>query len=207
MNHIEEMPEAARLQAIFESRARALARPAEKAENDGKRDFIILSQGRDRYLIDVACIAEIQASVPVTPVPGLPGHWKGIARHRGRLTAVLDLGAFLAFASGRPEKSQARSRGDTLPGPMIFVSLGALSIALSAEILPALARVDCDQILEPIGRNSAGRAPAISGMTPEGYSLLDMKALLSDPRLAVRDDYSRSIQDPGAGTESEGDEA
>jgi chemotaxis-related protein WspB len=55
------------------------------------RLMLLLSAGQDHYAIDARQVAEIVASVELTPLPGAPNGVAGLVNYHGRLWPVVDL--------------------------------------------------------------------------------------------------------------------
>lgn len=77
------------IQAILEARARALARVPPAQEADDGADFIVIALGPERYGVPLKLVREIRPCERVTPIPGTPPFWFGLANLRGRLHPVL----------------------------------------------------------------------------------------------------------------------
>lgn len=164
------MPDGVR--ALLEERARALARPADAAERHDGTDVVVLLVSGERYGIDIHHVMEIQPAPAITPVPGAPPLWAGVANVRGTLYPVLDLRTYLGLAEGDAGRMLA------------LVSGAGLDVALLADDVPEVREVDLSK-LRPLRGTSDLAGGAIRGATPDLLSVLDLDALLSDPRLVV----------------------
>jgi purine-binding chemotaxis protein CheW len=171
------------IQRILEERALVLARSPEKASAGDSVELVILIVGKERYGIAIEQVHEIQAlAAALTSVPGVPFYWVGLMNLRGRLHPVLDLGAFLtATPFSAPEGSKQQGRA-------VLVSAAGLEVGLLVDDVPQVRRVLRSEIGPPLSEGSGAKRQIVTGVTPDLLSLLDLDALLSDPRLVVQDE-------------------
>ena len=62
--------------------------------------YLTFSLGRESYGLPVLNVREIIRLCPITPVPNMPSHIKGVINLRGTVIAVLDLRAKFQMPSG-----------------------------------------------------------------------------------------------------------
>lgn len=161
--------------AILRERARALARPVEDAEPEQAISVVIVVLSGERYALPTEHVEEVHPTSKPAPVPGTPGYWAGVANVRGALYPVLDLHAYLELADGREEGM----------GKVVLVSSAGLVLALLVDGVEEIRELP----ISDIRRTPDGTPPAVAratrGITSQLISVIDLEALLSDPRLVV----------------------
>ncbi len=173
------------IQRILEERARILARPPAAASASDTVELVILVVGKERYGIAIEQVHEIQAlTAALTPVPGVPPHWIGLMNLRGRLHPVLDLGYFL---TATPFNAPA---GSGKCGKAVLVNAAGLEVGLLVDDVPQVRQVTRAEIGPPLSEGSGAVRQIVTGVTPDLLSLLDLEALLADPRLVVQDEIA-----------------
>jgi purine-binding chemotaxis protein CheW len=165
---------------ILRERARDLARPAPAPPPGELRELVAFSRGPERYAVDVERVAEVVALRGLVPLPGAPAGILGIVPHRGRLVAVADLRRLL----GAEEAPLARS------GRLVVVEAGEASLALLADGEVEVLQVS-GRLAPPLGRERV--EPVLEGLTEEAVAVVDVEALIADPRIASKP----SRGDPG----------
>jgi purine-binding chemotaxis protein CheW len=115
-------------------------------------------------------------------VPGLPGFWAGLVNLRGRLYPVLNLRRFL----GLPGEAPAGG------GQIALVLMDDMSVALWVDAVADVRQVPLDEIGPPLAEAAGepGGARFVRGVTPGLLTVLDLEALLADPRLTVQAENS-----------------
>ena len=61
------------------------------AENEGLRQFLTFTLGKEHYAIDVSRVKEVLELTPITHVPKTPHFMKGVINLRGSVVPVIDL--------------------------------------------------------------------------------------------------------------------
>lgn len=163
---------------VLAERARALAVPPQASELVETIGSLLVTIGRERYALLLSNVVAIAQGVEVTPIPGTPEHWIGIANIHGTLYPVLDVGRFIAGAPS-PPKAHAS---------VVLVRGGGLEVGLLVDQVSEVTALRRDEIgASPAG--ARGRV-GVQGITRDLIALLDVDGLLSDPRLAVDDEAS-----------------
>jgi purine-binding chemotaxis protein CheW len=109
-------------------------------------------------------------------VPGVAAHWAGVVNLRGRLYPVLDLRRHLNLQAGTA----------TDGGQIVLVAAAKLEVALwSADVL-GVRHVPHDEIQPTLVEMHGVPRNLIAGVTADLLSVLDLDALLGDPKLAVQ---------------------
>ena len=162
------------VQGVLEDRARRAARAPEPEVTAETVDVVVVVLDRERYGIETARVVEIQHLGAVAPVPGLPSLWMGLVNIRSQLVPLLDLGACVgltAFAD--------RGTGRTAGGQVVLVEAGAVRAGLLVDEVLEVQRLRVT--------STASERNLTQGLTADLLAVLDLEALLTDPRLAVDD--------------------
>jgi purine-binding chemotaxis protein CheW len=167
------------VQRILEERARVLASPLLSAEPADSRELVVLTLGSERYGVDAERVREVRPLTDLTPVPGTPPWWAGIVNVRGTLYPVLDLRQYLDVP-----QDQA---GDE-PKKVVLVSAAGLEAGLMVGEAPGVQRVPAAAIGPSLGGASEAVRETVRGVTEDLLAVIDVEALLSDPRLVVKEE-------------------
>lgn len=167
----ERSPE--EIERILETRARDLARPATTPSSEGLVAAVVLPLGRERYAVDLAYVAEVVRLRGLAPLPGAPAPVLGIVLHRGRLVPVVDLRRLLG--GGEAALPEA--------GWLVVVGAGDALAGLLADGGVEVARVPSRGLAPPLVRG--GAEPLLRGLTKDAVAVVDVGALLTDPRIAA----------------------
>lgn len=159
---------------ILEERAQALARPLETEEVE-TLGTVVVAVGGERHALGLDHVLAIELGLEVTPVPGVPGFWSGLANVHGTLFPILDLGRYLGIATDGPA-------GDR---KLVLVSGGGVDIGLLVDEVSDVTWIRRDAIGPP--PDVSGRR-VVTGVTADLVSVLDLESLLSDPDLVVDDE-------------------
>lgn len=168
---------------VLEARAVALSRAPEVDDAGESVELVVLPAGRERYGVDIRRVQEIQTLRGLTPVPGAPACWAGVINLRGQLYPVLDLPRFL----GLPGAGPAEPAAETARGQVVLVRSGDHAVALRTAEVAEVRRVPLAAILPTLEDALGPRVHLFRGVTSDLVMVLDVDALLGDPRLLVRD--------------------
>jgi chemotaxis signal transduction protein len=160
---------------ILAERARVLAAPLEAEEQVETLGAVLLAVSDDRYAVELTHVLAIERAVELTPVPGVPDFWSGIANIHGTLYPVLDLGRYLGAAGSDPATEQM----------LMLVGGAGIEIGLLVDEVLDVTWLRADA-LGPSPSAARGRS-VVQVVTSDLVALLDLEALLSDPDLAVDD--------------------
>ena len=168
-------------QRILEERARALARPlgSEEEEEEDVTALVVLVLGPERYGVDIRRVRETRPLEAFSPVPGTPEFWVGLVNVRGTLYPLLDLRRYL----GLPDE-------DVVEGPKKLVLVDGMRFTVGLIVDDALGvrRVPTREIGPALpGGTDTGRQ-VTSGVTRDLLAVLDVDALITDPRLTAREE-------------------
>jgi purine-binding chemotaxis protein CheW len=165
------------IQQILEERARTLARSAADESVVKTMPLVELVIGAEHFGVNLHQVQEIQPLKGLTPVPGVGAHWAGVVNLRGRLYPVLDLRHYL----GHPAFAVPDG------GQIVLVAAAKLEVALWTSDVLGVRHVPQDDI-QPSMLDARGVPQnLIAGVTSDLLSVLDLDVLLSDPKLAVKD--------------------
>jgi chemotaxis signal transduction protein len=118
-------------------------------------DVAVLALGPDRYVVDLADVAEVGRVPGITRVPGLPAWVAGAANWRGRIVAVLDLRGLLG-APVVPTGPRAR---------LLVLARDGATVGLLVDAVETTMTVDADVASFPASL-SGDAAGLVSGQLP-----------------------------------------
>jgi purine-binding chemotaxis protein CheW len=165
-------------QRVLEERARALATALVDDERVDTVELVVLTVGSERYGVDADRVGEVRPLTELTPVPGAPPFWAGIVNVRGTLYPVLDLHRY--FDLPRPG-------GGDRARTVVLVSGAGLTVGLMVEDAAGVRPVPAGAVGPPLGAASETVNATVRGVTEDLLAILDIEALLADPRLVVRE--------------------
>ena len=189
------------VQVILEDRARLAARAPQQEMTAQTIDVVVVVLDTERYGLDTTDVVEIQHLGAVAPVPGLPSLWMGLVNIRSQLVPLLDLGACMGLtafadrAGGRitdsdhalgarpPQGRQARADG----GQVVLVEAGAVRAGLLVDEVLGVQRLARTAVGPGVTSTASVRRKLTQGLTASLLTVVDLKAVLTDPRLAVDD--------------------
>lgn len=176
--------EPADVRRILERRARELARPLAAEEPEGVLDLVVVTLGPERYGIDIRAVREVQPLSGLTSVPGVPAWWAGVVNVRGTLYPVLDPRSRLSLPAG--QEAQARK--------VVLVWNDGVCVGLLVDDAPAVCRVAAGEVRPALAGTPDAMRPMVRGVTTDLLTILDVKAMLSDPSLAVRHEAETGVE-------------
>jgi purine-binding chemotaxis protein CheW len=168
----------AEAERILSERARELAAPLQTEDRIETVGVLLVSVGDERYALALRHVVAIERSIVVTPVPGVPAWWSGIANVHGSLYPILDLGLYLG----------ARRSDSADRQTLVLVVAAGIGAGLLVDTVADVTRLRADTIGP--SPNAARARTVVQGVTPDLIALLDLDALLADPDLAVNDEAS-----------------
>ncbi|MBX3009983.1 MAG: purine-binding chemotaxis protein CheW [Caldilineaceae bacterium] len=170
-------PSVAETQATLRARARALANvPSAKTDIAEALTVVAFRLADERYAVASAYVREIVPLKMLTPIPCTPAFLLGIVNLHGQIIAVVDLKKFLEL----PEKGLA----DT--NRLLVLHTPQLEVGLVAEAILGVDKISVAQLRPPFQTLSKVSKEFISGVTPDGITLLAAERLLADKRLIVQ---------------------
>jgi purine-binding chemotaxis protein CheW len=173
MSKTQPTPDAAEVQRILQERARALARVPVQEAAVRTIPLIEVAVGEERFGIDLQQVQEIQPLKGLTPVPGVGAYWAGVVNLRGQLYPVLDLRRYLQLPGAEPLEG----------GQLVLVSAAGLKVGLWAGEVLGMREVAPDEVKPSLLDRHGLPQDLVAGVTADLLVVLDLEALLADPRL------------------------
>jgi purine-binding chemotaxis protein CheW len=181
--------------------ARRSAQVAQKVQEELQGEIVkaaIISLDNELYGLDVRYIFDIRALERVTFVPRVPAWVLGVVNWRGRIISVIDLRRFLGLPTNTAEaKAKASQR-------LIVIQAGEMEVGLQADEVFLIETIPAGQIRMEEGdvrgiqpelvngifmRTDLEKTTGVAQKNGQGIVvLLNLPALLADPRLIVRED-------------------
>lgn len=167
---------------ILAERARALASVAvELAPPSESLAVVPFSRDGAEYAVEAGSVLEVVPLRRLTPLPHAPPAVLGLIAHRGEIVLVVDL---CAFWRGQPADRP-------LPPIVVLIESGESKLGICADRVTGTALVNVDA-LAPLPTAMAGASqPFVRGVTGAMVAVLDLEALVGDPRIVVGDVGSR----------------
>jgi len=172
------LPDTPRAATVLRQRAVRLASekdPRDKAP-PGELFLAVRLGAREHYGIPYRWLDEITRPRGLTPVLGAPAFVAGVMARHGRLLAVLDLARLLRLDMG----------GTDAEGPVVMVNAAHLRVGLRVDDVIGNDRY-VTNALAPLPQETAARAPWMTGIHGGQLTMLDLDALLGDPRLDIKE--------------------
>lgn len=170
-------------QRIFEERARRLAQPPEVPVSGETVGLVVLVLGVERYGVDVRFVQDVEPLDTVTSLPQVPPFWAGLVSLRGHIYPLLDLRDYLGLPAGG---STHKGSGATAAGRVALVAAHGVEAGLLVDDVLEVRMVRKSEI-GPSLVDATGMTPAsTTGVTSDLLTVLDVEALLIDPRLTVQ---------------------
>lgn len=167
------------MEALGGVRGQTMGRPSPAATEAGtterseELEFLLFSLGRERYAIEQSYVRGV-FSDSITPLPGAGRALVGIALIEGTLTPIFDLGPLL----GLPPTDRGEAKIVVLGSP-------AIEIGLLAEGPNELATLDTKRFASIPWRLDPSIARLVRGVSPDGTTVLEGAAILSDERFFI----------------------
>lgn len=178
-----ELPDSAHARALLHRRAARLASETDPTRRAPRGElFLAVRLGaRERYGIPYRWLDEIVRPRGLTAVPGTPDFVAGVMARRGQLLAVLDLARLLGVAEGEPG---GEDDGETR---LVMVNAAGYRVGLRvAEVLGNDHFRPESLGAHPAGAD-AGEATWITGIHAGEVAMLNLDALLGDPRIRIEE--------------------
>jgi len=167
------------VQRILRERAEALARPPEeKARPSAPLECLVFSLGGDRCGIETVHVVDVLRFTDLTRVPDTPPFVLGVMNHRGRILPVLDIQRLLGTAQ----------TSATSGNRVLTVEAGGMSFGILANAVVGSVRVGAEELAPPPAGLAGVGASVVRGVTAEMIAILDVDALVRDPRMVVNEE-------------------
>ena len=163
---------------ILRARARKLGRPIiEEAQKQLAYQVVLVGLGGGRFAVESQYVREVVRLGDITPVPGLPPAFLGLANIRGELLTVLDPRALFAGQS-----AFSRQGGESYA---LLLEHEGRRMALSVEELLGVRDVDSSEL----ARDYSGLADTLVKFTLSAtvdlLIILDTGRIFAESQLAV----------------------
>lgn len=179
--HLGENSELSReaAQRILETRAQLLAQPLpEPAVAEDVIELLVFSRAGATYAVDAAYVHEVVPVTEPTPVPWVPPAVLGVINHRGRIIPVVDV--------ARLESSQVDG---AVEGEYAVVAVvGDACFGISADEVSGMAQVEERDVRSGAELGDDRPHAVIRGLTTDMVAILDVEALIHDPRVEANDE-------------------
>ena len=156
---------------ILEERARRLAAPRERPSEGESTDVLVFVRAGERYGVEALHVKEVLRATVPTPLPGRRPGLAGIANHRGRILAVVDLGGLRPRSGARPE------------GRIVAVEAHGMAFGLLADEVTGIVPIAHAEMTA----GDSGSQAWVRATTGSMVSILDLEALGQDPRVRVEE--------------------
>jgi len=110
----------------------------QKQQGEQIHHLVTFQLGREEYGIEIASVQEIIRATDITPVPGAPGHVRGVINLRGKIIPVVDLRK--RFALPEIETSDAQR--------IIVIELGVKRIGMLVDSVSQVIRISAGVVEE-----------------------------------------------------------
>jgi purine-binding chemotaxis protein CheW len=198
LNRTEEMSAEA-LEQAWAKRARQVGQKIQEAEIGEMLRVAVIGLDNELYGLDVRHIFDIRNLERVTFVPRVPGWVIGVVNWRGRILSVIDLRRYLGLPANESRNTSKNTER------VIVVQDGEMEVGIRADEVFSIESIPASKIRSEDGdvrgiktefvtgifipTESVDLKAAIKGQAHESIVvLLNLPALLADPRLIIRDE-------------------
>jgi chemotaxis signal transduction protein len=174
------------LERTWARRAERVARVPEEEDAGEQLWLVVVRLGCELYGLGVQYVTDICPVGHVTPAPRVPAWVAGMVNVRGRIMSVVDLLQFLGLSAP----------ADLLPGErrLVIVQTPAMELGVLVDAVLAVEAIPLSRLQE--GADTLGGLPPdyVRGVVTYGaaeapalVAVLDLHAVLGDPRLIVQE--------------------
>lgn len=168
-----------KMNAILESRARALAKTTEQQTGD-MMQLVVFTLAEETYGIATEFVHEVQPLRQVTPVPCTPDFVVGVINIRGSLYSVIDIRSFFGL--------KRREMTDTTK--VILVGAAGLDVGIFVDDVKGAMSIALDEIKPALAASSTAKEEYVQGVTKDMLIILNLEALFRDERIIVREEVA-----------------
>lgn len=168
-------------QAVLRKRAAELAqRPAAEDHSGASLECLEFILSGENYAIELSFIAETLPLVEFTPLFCTPPFVLGIANMRGRIISIIDLRRFFELPTiGLSDLNR-----------VIVVGYGDMEFGVLADSIVGMRSLKPQEILPSPDAFTGLREEYLAGVTANRCALLDMRKIMSDPRIVVHEEVA-----------------
>lgn len=166
-----------RISTALKGRSNQIGYPEEPSLEGQKIDILLFKLRYKEYAFEMKHIREVLINNRVTEIPGVPDYIKGVFALRGEIISLVDIGRFFSL----PEA------GLTDLNRVIIISDGELSFGILADYITDIRSIPESSLKDP---DESALIPKeyIIGIGPDLLTILDARALLSDPDMIIDQD-------------------
>lgn len=160
--------------AILQQRAKRVAAPIQEERRSDSISALRVSICGEQYALPINSITLVYRDIAIVPVPCVPNFVAGIANVRGHLITVLDLASLLGLESD-----------DAPVADLVMAKASDAVTGFRVETIGEVVELAADQINSVTTNMNLAHAAYLQGILPDGTALLNIEAILEDPRLIV----------------------
>lgn len=201
---------AAALEQAWARRAVQIARKIQTEQQGKIVKAAIISLDNELYGLDVQYIFDIRVSENITFVPRVPAWMLGVVNWRGRILSVIDLRRFLGLPSHKNAETRAtpalpKDTGTGVSGGaretarrLLVLQVGEMEVGIEADEVFLIESIPLGKIKTSDGMVRAIKPELVNGLfirsgqetqnQQDIVVLLNLPAVLSDPRLVIHDE-------------------
>ena len=169
----------AKVQAILEKRAQALARATE-VETGETMQFVVFSLANETYGIPTGYVKEVQPLRDVSPVPCTPDFVVGVINIRGSIYSVVDIRQFLGV-----QKQEV-----TDLTKVILVDAAGLEVGVLADDVSGSMSIAMAEIKPSLATQATVKEEYIQGVTKDMLIILNLDTLMRDERVVIHEEVA-----------------
>lgn len=161
---------------VLRERARTLAQEEDKDELSDSDAVHVLQfvLGSELYAFEGKFVREVKVAMDVTPIPCTPTFVAGVVNLRGEIVTVLDTKLLLGLNSENKTTQK-----------LVITRTDQGQVAFLIDDVVGVAPVPMTQLQGPLATMPAEQARRVSGLTGAPMVLIDVEAVMSDPRIVV----------------------
>ncbi|HET89200.1 MAG TPA: hypothetical protein ENN99_00450 [Chloroflexi bacterium] len=199
---VEETAEVAleEIQRVWARRAAELAQSLDEQDQGDQVRLVLIRLGREIYGIDAQYVYYVKPTEGITPVPRVPEWVAGVINMRGRILSVVDLRQFFGLPAGPDEGKGLADLGEGML-QLVVIETPDMEIALLVDDVLTVESLPTGQMQDAAGTVRGLRAEYVQGVIARRdrdpasgieedrlVVILDLLAVLSDPRLIVHEE-------------------
>ncbi|HEY9792828.1 MAG TPA: chemotaxis protein CheW [Candidatus Obscuribacterales bacterium] len=165
--------------AVLKQRAKTLAQEEQQEELSESEHIQILQflLSGEIYAFEAKLVREVRVAMDVTPIPCTPAFVAGVVNLRGEIVTVLDTKLLL----GLPREERYSHK-------LIIVRNKEAQMAFLIDDVIGVAPVSIKELQPALPTMPAEQARRIAGLTGDPLVLIDVDALMNDPRILVEEE-------------------
>lgn len=163
---------------ILAERAYELAQIPEDVAASAILQLLLFQLNGGHYAVEVTKVREIFSIQTITNVPRTPEFVVGIFSARGRLISIIDLGILLDLSATAmaPETK------------IIVVANDEIEVGFLADMVEDVMTIFADSLEPPLPNQTSAQSHYTRGISGGVTAVLDLDAILEDPRLIINEE-------------------